>query len=79
MVEIATMDFTAIHRLLGREPGPITDEMVDAAVENGVKETDDLDWKSELPPAKGLPQADYPKVALSTRSGPTLSARVGPS
>ena len=33
-------------------------------------ETTDLDWKSELPPAKGLPQTDFPKdVAAMANSG----------
>ncbi|MFC9362892.1 helix-turn-helix domain-containing protein [Rhodococcus sp. NPDC057014] len=68
------MDFTALHRLLGREPGPIIDAMIDAAVDNGLKETDDLDWKSELPPAKGLPQTDYPKdiAAMANSGGGTI-------
>ncbi|WP_054248622.1 helix-turn-helix domain-containing protein [Rhodococcus opacus] len=68
------MNFTALHRLLGREPGLITDAMIDAAVENGIKETDDLDWKSELPPARGLPQMDYPKdiAAMANSGGGTI-------
>lgn len=33
-------------------------------------ETDGLDWKSELPPSKGLPQTDFPKdVAAMANSG----------
>jgi len=44
--------------------------MIDAAVAAGVTETDDLDWKSRLPPAKGLPQTDFPKdVAAMANSG----------
>ncbi|CCQ18072.1 putative transcriptional regulator [Rhodococcus sp. AW25M09] len=39
----------------------MTDNMLDEAVIAGVSETDDLDWKSELPPMKGLPQTDFPK------------------
>jgi hypothetical protein len=36
----------------------------------GVAETDDLDWKSQLPPAKGLRQTDFPKdVAAMADSG----------
>ena len=36
----------------------------------GVVETNDLDWKSELPPAKGLPQTDFPKdIAAMANSG----------
>ena len=64
------MSFTALHRSLGIGPGPLTDELLDAAVAAGVTETDDLDWKSELPPAKGLPLTDFPKdVAAMANSG----------
>jgi len=64
------MSFTALHRALGVGPGPLTDELLDAAVAAGVVETSDLDWKSELPPAKGLPQTDFPKdVAAMANSG----------
>ncbi|WP_234347628.1 AlbA family DNA-binding domain-containing protein, partial [Streptomyces specialis] len=48
----------------------MTDELLDAAVAAGVMETNDLDWKGELPPAKGLPQTDFPKdVAALANSG----------
>lgn len=48
----------------------MTDNMLDEAVIAGVSETDDLDWKSELPPMKGLPQTDFPKdVAAMANSG----------
>lgn len=64
------MDFTALHRLLGRAPGPLTDELIEEAVTSSLAETDDLDWKSELPPAKGLMQTDFPKdVAAMANSG----------
>jgi hypothetical protein len=64
------MTFTALHRAVGAAPGPLTDEILDAAVAAGVTETDGLDWKSELPPAKGLPQTDFPKdVAAMANSG----------
>lgn len=62
--------FTALHRALGLPPSPLTDELLDAAVAAGVTEASDLDWKSELPPAKGLPQTDFPKdVAAMANSG----------
>jgi hypothetical protein len=50
---------------------PLTDEILDAAIAAGVDEADDLDWKSELPPAKGLPQTDFPKdiVAMANSGG----------
>ncbi len=64
------MTFTALHRSLGVGPGPLTDEILDAAVAAGVIEANDLDWKSELPPARGLPQTDFPKdVAAMANSG----------
>lgn len=64
------MTFTALHRVLGRAPGPLTNEMLDAAVAAGVMETDDLDWKSELPPTKGASSTDFPKdVAAMANSG----------
>ena len=55
------MVFTAIHRALGVAPGPLTNDLLDAAVTAGVAETDDLDWKSALPPASGVPNTDFPK------------------
>jgi predicted HTH transcriptional regulator len=62
--------FTSLHRLLGRQPGPITDDMLDEAVTEGLQEIDDLDWKKELPPAKGITQTDFPKdVAALANSG----------
>lgn len=64
------MVFTAIHRALGVPPGRLTNDLLDAAVAAGVAETDDLDWKSELPPAKGLSTTDFPKdVAAMANSG----------
>lgn len=64
------MTFTVLHRALGAAPGPLTDELLDSAVAAGVTETNDLDWKSELPPARGLNQTDFPKdVAAMANSG----------
>lgn len=65
-----SMSFTALHRAVGAIPGPLTDDLLDAAVAAGTTETNDLDWKSELPPAKGMPQTDFPKdVAAMANSG----------
>jgi hypothetical protein len=48
----------------------MTNELLNEAVAAGVVETDGLDWKSELPAAKGLPQTDFPKdVAAMANSG----------
>jgi Putative DNA-binding domain len=64
------MEFTPLHRLLGRQPGPLTDDMLDAAIEQGIRETDDLDWKSGLPKAKDLSQSDVVKdIAAMANSG----------
>lgn len=64
------MSFTALHRLLGVGPRPLTDELIDEAVATGAAETDDVDWKTGLPPAKGLAQTDIPKdVAAMANSG----------
>ncbi|WP_254923079.1 ATP-binding protein [Rhodococcus sp. OK302] len=64
------MHFTALHRLLGYQPGPITDEMIDDAVTAGLSETADLDWKSELPPTSGLTKSDFPKdIAAMANNG----------
>jgi hypothetical protein len=61
------MTFTALHRVLGVAPGPLTDELLDDAVSGGVVEASDLDWKAELPPAKGTPQTDFPKDVAGVR------------
>jgi len=37
------MSFTALHRLLGVGPRPLTDELIDDAVTIGAAETDDVD------------------------------------
>lgn len=64
------MSFTALHRTVGAAPGPLTESLLDAAVAAGAIETDDLDWKSALPPTKGLSQTDFPKdVAAMANSG----------
>ena len=68
------MSFTALHRALGLRPGPLTDEILEAAVAANVVEEDDLDWTSALPPAKGLTQTDFPKdVAAMANSGGGLT------
>lgn len=64
------MTFTALHRALGLGPQPLTGAILDEAVKAGVPESDDLDWKSALPPAKGLALTDFPKdIAAMANSG----------
>lgn len=68
------MTFTALHRYLGDAPGPLTDDMIDRAVAQGLRETDDLDWKSELPPPSAITNSDFPKdvAAMANSGGGTL-------
>jgi Putative DNA-binding domain len=62
--------FTPLHRSLGLPPSELTDAILEAAVAAGVMETDDLDWKSELPPVRGILQTDVPKdIAAMANSG----------
>ena len=64
------MSFTPLHRALGLPPSALTDDIVDAAVAAGTTESDELDWKSELPPIKNLSQTDVPKdIAAMANSG----------
>jgi hypothetical protein len=64
------MDCTSLHRSLGADPQSLTDELLDEAVEAGAVEMHDLDWKSQLPPVKGIPQTDFPKdIAAMANNG----------
>ncbi len=64
------MLFTPLHQALGRSPGPIDDEFLDAAVEQSISEAAGIDWKRALPELKRLPQSDFPKdVAAMANSG----------
>jgi predicted HTH transcriptional regulator len=66
--------FTALHRYLGDAPGPLTDDMISRAIAQGLRETDDLDWKSELPPPGAIANSDFPKdiAAMANSGGGTL-------
>lgn len=64
------MEFTPLHRALGVDPQPLTDDLLTTAVDHHVIETHDLDWKAQLPPIKGIPNSDFPKdVAALANSG----------
>lgn len=69
-----SIEFTALHRLLGRPPGPITNELLQAAVDAGIEETDILDWKQKPPAAGELKTSDFPKdiAAMANRGGGTI-------
>lgn len=68
------MTFTALHRYLGDPPGPLTDDMIKRTIAQGLRETDDLDWKSELPPLGAITNSDFPKdvAAMANSGGGTL-------
>lgn len=55
------MRFTALHRAVGSAPSDLTDELLQQAVDAGVVETTDLDWKKELPSPQSLGRSDFPK------------------
>ncbi|MEU0236720.1 ATP-binding protein [Nocardiopsis sp. NPDC006198] len=62
--------FTALHRALGLAPGPLSIDMLNAAVEARVHEMADLDWKGKLIPAENLTRSDFPKdVAAMANNG----------
>lgn len=61
---------TPLHRLLGEAPGALTDAMIDAAVEQGIAESGELDWKSQLPPQREFKQSDHVKdIAAFANAG----------
>jgi len=68
------MTFTTLHRYLGDPPGPLDDDMIERAIAQALRETDDLDWKSELPPLGAIPNSDFPKdvAAMANSGGGTL-------
>lgn len=64
------MLFTPLHRYLGEQAGPLTEKMVDDAINRGVEEADDLDWKTKLPAHKDLMRSDIVKdIAAMANSG----------
>lgn len=67
-------DFTALHRLLGLPASTLSDDMINDAVAQELRETDDLDWKSDPPPRRALNETDFPKdvAAMANRGGGTL-------
>lgn len=62
--------FTALHRLLGEPAGPISSGMIDAAIEQQIEETRDLDYKAKAPNAKAIKVSDIPKdITAMANSG----------
>lgn len=61
---------TPLHRLLGEPAGPLTNAMIDAAVAQGIPESDELDWKAVLPAQREFKQSDYIKdIAAFANAG----------
>lgn len=65
------MQFTAIHRGLGLEPQPLTWTLIEQAVDAGLPEQADLDWKGKRHEHKGLVWKDElaKDVAAMANSG----------
>lgn len=65
------MLYTPLHRALGERPGPLTDQMIDDAISQGVSEGDELDWKTALPPEREFRDSDIVKdiAAFANRGG----------
>lgn len=61
---------TPLHYALGEPPGPLTEQMIDAVVAQGIEESDALDWKKALPPQKDFRDSDYVKdIAAFANAG----------
>lgn len=62
--------FTAVHRALGERPGPLTDAMIQALVDQAVPEGSDLEFKRDFP-SGSLADSDLPKdlAALANAGG----------
>lgn len=62
--------FTPLHRWLGREAEPMSFELLDTAVANGLPEHADLDYKLSPPSSGALMQSDLAKdIAAMANSG----------
>lgn len=66
--------FTPLHRWLGRDPQPLTIELLDAAVGANLEERADLDFKLDPPSASALAQSDLAKdfAAMANSGGGML-------
>ncbi|GAA2069549.1 hypothetical protein GCM10009758_07300 [Microbacterium hatanonis] len=61
---------TPLHQLLGVGPGPLTEQMIDAAIAQGLVESDRLDWKKHLPAERDFKTSGIVKdVAAFANSG----------
>ncbi|WP_161578566.1 AlbA family DNA-binding domain-containing protein [Plantibacter flavus] len=64
------MLYTPLHRLLGEQPGPLTDRMIDDAVAQGIEEGEEIDWKKLLPAEKDFRESGIVKdIAAFANAG----------
>lgn len=65
---------TPLHQLLGAGPGPLTEQMIDASITQGLVESDRLDWKKRLPAERDFKTSDIVKdiAAFANSSGGIL-------
>lgn len=64
--------WSRLHAELGLSPTPLTHAMVVRAVDAGMAETDDLDWKQALPPEVEKKRLEFAKdiaAMANTRGG----------
>ncbi len=68
------MLYTPLHRILGEPPGPLSETMIDAAIEQGIEESSELDWKARLPEQRAFKLSDHVKdiAAFSNAGGGIL-------
>lgn len=66
------MAFTPLHRELGLEPSDLTHEMLRAAVDQQVREHDDLDWKRALPVKERYEEFAKDVAAMANSGGGLL-------
>lgn len=73
--------FTPLHRWLGREGEPMSIELLDDAVDAGLEEKADLDFKLTPPPTSALAQSDMAKdiAAMANSGGGMILFGVGDS
>lgn len=64
-----SMAFTPLHRALGLEPSPLDYSMMQAAVDQQVTESGDLDWKEQLPNKNPKASEEFAKDVAAMVNG----------
>ncbi|OIK08047.1 hypothetical protein BIV23_00825 [Streptomyces monashensis] len=65
----AVMTYTSLHRALGLPAGPVTEEMIAAAVIAQVAEAEDLDWKATVDEVKDGREFAKDVAAMANTAG----------